>query len=404
MKTLILFLVLTTLLSFHSKDVKSSGKISKKNLRNFIENQATHVIYPTYIKMNQTAVALNNEIINQCSSPENFSFEPLKPLYVDYIKAFHFSEAFQVGRVQRGAGEIAERLYAHPHINLIKVDIEVARYANSNTIEFDKIANAMGLGALDYLLFETSLQNDCLTCGQPLLQSWNNLPDLQKITSRCAYMKFVSQQLVNDTTSLVQSWTPQAGKFERSESFTTDIISLKEFTVKSAKAFGFLAKQLKDDRVGIPSGFLSERCGSTSCPGDSEHITSGLSILSLIQSLKGSLVFLNASSFDADYNPTANHYGFNQILALKGQPAIGVDMTAKIKNAIQNLSKNLDSNIFEMTQGYRKEDCKASTSQNRNIEICSLYQDIKQVSDLYKNQFLNAVDLGKPSSETAEAD
>ncbi len=400
------FTLFTALIVLASFNTQSTNKLNKKALIKFANSQIQHVMSPGYKQLQANATELRKALQQVCNSGANLESRMLRQKFSEFSKTFHFTEAFQIGRVLRNAGELKDKLYTFPDANRYVIDSEVAAIAFDSDHTFSEVNTAMGLVALEYLIYENSLTNEYeaeegeeeSVDGSDPYSQWNNLSDIKKLNSRCDYAKFVAERVEQTTKTLSEAWLPTKNDYLLTESYTTDFKVVREFAKALTLSLNFFDRQIKDNRVGVPSGYMSEYCGDDSCPESAEHYYSGLSIASLKASFHGLQALMNGHK---DLS-VSKGFGFTRLLSASNNSKVANELNNKIQQVVDQLnSLPANASVKNLSQGYTHDQC---ISENTDVQICRLHNSIKKVTDYYKNEFITAIDLGKPQPGTADPD
>lgn len=387
------------------EEPKSVEKKVANGLYSLSKNALDNIIVPAYKELAKDSDSFLNLVNQQCSLDNigQFNRQVLKKSFLKLARSYHYTEVFQIGTIAENSMAMKEYLYSWPSHNYYLIDNEIVRKTQDSSYDYDDIPSAQGIPAIEYIVYEESLQNQCQDCGDKEMEAWNKLPTEKKIKSRCDYLIHVSENLNKQLGALAASWQ---GETFQSVSFKKNFVTVKEFAIQLTHALNFIDNEIKDRRLGIPSGINFDLCGFDSCPEQSEHLLSGDSLNSLFFTMKGLLEILSGDSYSDQLKVTRQGYGFIEHLAKKGHEQIVQDMINKTLKMMKHLSKKSRSgaSIESLSTDIAYNDCKVSTSTNRKVEVCSLYQDIKEISTLYKNEFLLAADFGRPIDQGGDSD
>ena len=365
-----------------------------------VENIGGKIIVPSYKKLEKDISLLKKEMEAQCSNEKVDSFDRknLKRLFLNAVRSYHFTEAFSVGIVAEDGFGLQERIYPWPESNNYLIDINVAKNE-----DYKIHASAMGLPALEYLIYEDTLNNLCQGCGVSLMENWNQLPQTQKIKSRCNYMKFVMENLEKDVHAINQAWHPPQGDFTRSSTYRKNFKTAKNFALELAHGLIFFDRIVKDLRLGVPTG-IGQDCYYESCPERSEHLLSQDSVSSILHGTKGFFAVFTGDPIDEKFETQGSGYGFEEWLVENGHENLAYKLRNNLLDLIRNLERQTSHSIQLLATDISPVDCQKTTSENRIVEVCALYQDVKKVTDLYKKDFLLATDFGMPRQHGGDTD
>ena len=227
-----------------------------------VRNVGHDIIVPAYKRLERDVTLLKKEVDAQCSLKEGEQFERanLKKLFLNAMRSYHFVEAFSIGIIAEDGYFLKESIYSWPQSNNYLIDTNVAENK-----DYKVTSSAMGFPTLEYLIYEDKLLNICKDCGVSIMETWNQLPKIQKIQSRCNYMKFVAGHLVDDIHTINKAWNPPKGDLTRSLTYRKNFKTAKNFAIELAHGLNFFDKTIKDERLGIPAG-ISQGCYYESCP------------------------------------------------------------------------------------------------------------------------------------------
>ena len=375
--------------------------MQKASLWDLVTDIGINVISPAFNKLERDTRALGDTIFKQCQNISQWDRKQLKQSFLSAMRSYHLTEVFQIGPTARNGYELREQMYSWPRSNSYLIDTEVAKKQKKSDYQYKGLGTSMGFPALEYLIYEETLTNQCHNCGMVLLEDWNQLPRDKKMVSRCDYMKFVSTSLTRNAQKLREAWNPVNGDITLSPAYRQDFKTLKEFAVKLTHGLIFLDREVKDHRLGTPSGIHRDLCSFDSCPEQSEHWLSKDSIYSLLYTTKGFFSVFTGDRIDGE----KPGYGFEEWLLAKGHHELVKEFKKRTLNFIQNLEKLKNQTHLELlAQDVVYEKCRATTTENRMVEICALYKDLKQITDLYKTDFLLATNFGRPHNQGGDTD
>ena len=392
------------------------GQGQKSGLYRLVSDITENVILTGYRRLVADTKHLQTVVQEQCPSKKTLPLDrsKLKSAFLQAMRSYHFTEAFQVGTLARDTYQVKNLLYSWPHSNFILIDIEIAEKEKNKDYTYRIYPTSVGFPAMEYLIYEEKLLNQCQSCGPTLLEEWNKLDSNKKLESRCEYMKFVSDLLAKDTQKTLKAWGPVRGDHTLSETYQKDFKTLKSFIVQLTHSWMFFDREMKDHRLGIPSGINYENCGFDSCPTQSEHFFSKDSIASLLYTTRGLLALFTGDKWSRErdfhhqdfYLTATPGYGYEEWLQEKGHAPLAEKLKKSILQFVHHLEGQLSrqESIDSLAENISYKECKSTTSKNRVVEICALYQDLKKITDLYKTNLLLALDVGRPQNHGGDTD
>ena len=365
-----------------------------------------NVIVPAHNDLYQDVKNLKESISKECSDIEKFNRNKLRKIFIKAMRSYHFTESFQIGFIARDAYSVREKIYPWNQANLYSIDREIATRQANILYQYKSTPNLMGFPALEYLIFEDTLVNYCPDCSSSILKGWNSLTLDTRKKDRCHYMEYVSQALFQEVEALRNAWLPvENGNITSSQVYQEEFKVAKEFAIDLTYALNFFDREVKDVRLGIPTGINTDLCLKESCPEQSEHPFSQDSMASLLYSTRGLFSVITGDKIDDNFKVVREGYGYEEWLRDNGHGTLAEEFISRIKKFLLNL-KALEgkSSVEKMTKDMSYADCSQTTSENRKVEICALYQDLKKITDLYKNEFLLALDWGRPLQQGGDTD
>ena len=380
-----------------------NNQLPSVGLPGLVSDISNNVIVPAYKKLHQNVKNLEESIVRECSDPNNFNRDEPKSMFLQAMRSYHFTEAFQIGVIARNGHQMRENIYPR-HFSLYSVDEQIALKQIDDSHKYNATPNSIGFPALEYLIFEDQLVNRCHpNCREDLMRQWNALSSTLKMQGRCDYMRHLSSLLSKEVGTLRDSWLPSNQDITLTQTYQQDFKTIKEFAIQLTHSLMFF-DHIKDERLGIPSGINREWCADDSCPQESEHRHSQDSVFSLIYSVKGLRAIFTGDKIDSDFNTIEAGYGYEEWLIENGHEYLAKDFKNRISNFLENIQKSKKYSIESMSKNISLQKCSETTSEKRTVEICALYQDLKKITDLYKNDFLLAMDFGRPLEQGGDTD
>lgn len=321
--------------------------------------------------------------------------------------AYHRADSFPVGPLWADDKKLASRLYAWPLFNPCGIDAETVKTKEGiGTAAGDLPSPVRGLGALEYLLFENEMKSRCNARAYPQVIKWASLSAEEKRLDRCR----VALKLATDVRVLAQEfaeqWNPAGRNYTRrfidkSDSAMPTVLSAANALTDSL----FQIESLKDQRMARPLGLMKE-CASESgvCPEDAEHPYSGLALEAAAARLTGFQdAFLGRFS-DSATGKVVDGFGLDDFLVARGHGEIATRLGEAIEKARRGFAAVRALNLAETIRTMSKDECLASTSADRKVEVCSLYHDIRVITTSLKTEFLAVLALRAPPTYQGDND
>ena len=108
---------------------------------------------------------------------------------------------------------------------------------------------------------------------------------------------------------------------------------------------------------------------------------------------------------DENFDLVKSGYGYEEWLSENGHESLAKEMKQSVLEFIKNLEQQQSQKTIQLlAMDISPTDCDKTTVENRIVEICALYRDAKKVTDLYKNDFLLALNIGMPTNHGGDTD
>lgn len=401
-------LILTFLIGCSSPDqfVESPRESQgRKGLNALTTHLIKEVIHPGYQSLFDSAFKFDRDLAKYCGTGTFPANETIKQSYKRLLNSYHYTEAFQVGEVAYQGHALREKIYPWPTVNAYQMDLEVAKAFFNKPYKYSTQTSARGLPALERYLYSTDLNDGCEDCGEPMLEKFVALSDLQKFNLRCRYMKSVARDISLQAMKLAESWKPVRGDVTLSSGYQKHFRVQKEFALKLVHSMIFTDQSIKDYKIGAPAGISRDHCKDDSCPDLSEHIDSKHSIESLYHTTRGLLAIFTGTNLPSPSANINSSYGFDDWLTSKGHAGLSKKMVSALLSFYSNLERLKGKKTVEdLSLEVDFTECEQTTTKIRKNELCALHSDIKRFTDLYKNEFLLAADFGRPVDQGGDPD
>lgn len=166
----------------------------------------------------------------------------------------------------------------------------------------------------------------------------------------------------------------------------------------------FTDKVLKDKKVATPLGqSISCNFPGQLCPKGVEFKFSHLSFQTLLKNLEGVMQVYNNHQ-NMDLEPQAQ--GLYQFLNINNHKALA-DRTYNKITAAYAKAKELEASgqtfVFQV-ETLDKKECERTTLENNLVPLCSFYLEVKEISNLIKNDLRVALALSKTQQTAGDSD
>lgn len=312
--------------------------------------------------------------------------------------AFHNLEGAPFGPFINRGRYIADYLYAFPYLNTCGIDQNVVASAKEPLAVGSLLYNVRGLGAIEYLLFESSLQSKCNIRANPHIKIWNDLPASVKNLQRCEWALSLVHDAQEKAELLKSDWAVKGGNYTLQLVEGNVYTSEKEALNALTDAMSHI-EFLKDTKLGRPLGRHRD-CAEGKCPEDIEHRFSGISLEAAEAQLK-SFRWVFYGSMDRN----AKAFGFDDLLIKVGRQDVVERMTVAMDRALFSLRAIQQRGSLErQIQEADAAQCKVSTSDTRLVEVCAVHADVREVAFIFKTEVLVALSLRAPPAQQGDND
>jgi predicted lipoprotein len=395
----------------NNEDLVNSGAFSKRKL---VANAALNLATPAYADLKvksdkfHTSVVKYCDVVSKASAWDSGVFDTLrvdlKGNWEELMSTFHTIEAFQFGPQSEGFPD-TEMTKIFPYGSSWDCGAlgEVVKAANDPDYRFMAEYAPYGLSNLNPLTHAKSVESYCPDSRvNNSIVEWRKKDRLVREKDICKYTVEVSKESNERITRVTNQWDVKQGYLAKKiidDNYFGNIIATIN---KLSDGLFFVEKELKDERLAVPTGISN--CLSTSCPYMSIHRVSGVSIDSVLANLKGFKMLFKGMT----YNNGVDGFGFDDYLESVGKTFVRIQIEGAINDAIANFEKakaNGESIESLSAKIQDKKLCKESTTEQRHFEMCGLFQDVRRVSVLLKNEFLLALgELSAPRQVQGDMD
>lgn len=388
----------------------NAGKFSEEKMMvniglNVIASAAQDVALETSVLEKRLVKACGQA--QQAEDLDMADWEEARMQWKRAMLAYHRADTFPVGPLWADDKKLSSRIYAWPLFNPCGIDAETVKTKEGiGTAVTDLPTPVRGLGAMEYLLFEEGMKTRCNARAYPQVIKWTSLSVEEKRLDRCR----VALKLSSDVRALAQEfadeWNPAGRNYTRrfidkSDASMPTVMSATNALTDSL----FQIESLKDQRLARPLGLMKECASETGiCPQDAEHQYAGFALESATARLAAFHdVYLGRFS-DSASGKSVNGFGFDDFLVARGHGEIATRLGEAIDKARRGFSAVRTTNLVEAIGSMSKDECVASTSTDRKVEICALYQDVRVITTSLKTEFLAVLALRAPPTYQGDND
>lgn len=395
---------------------KTSGdlpaELQNPNLGNFSEakmlvNIGLNVQYKSAVTLNAQARLLQNRVNRFCETLEKNESSETTTLnsatlaalgraqdqFKETMLSYHFAEAVSAGPLSNRGKFLSDNIYSWPYIDYCGVDREVVKRSQGEAPNSRLIHTVKGLGALEYLLFEETLNPRCNLRANQEVRAWTQRTNLEKRKDRCAQAQVAVSELVAKTTQLESEWNPQQGNFVKKAIDGSAYPTLKAATNALVDSMFIGIEKLKDARLGKPLGRHKEcLADDKKCPEMAEHALSGIALEAIAAQMAG---FKAAWTGDHD---GVNGFGLSDFIRQSGGAAAAQQMDSLIGDVEKNSELLIDGESLQTKISVMDANsCLATSKDNRAVPVCGLHADVREVANTLKIEVFTLLSLQVPS-------
>ena len=364
---------------------------------------ANNVMVPAYQSLaSKTALlAAASGIQSYCDAiggaDEASQLENVKTLWNEASDAYAATEVHSVGPADiDGVYRYRVSSYASAPLDKCGLDNSVVNQNSSDFSLASRPANQRGLGALEYLIFNSDQDHSCSPNTAP--SGWNDLTVANRKSQRCEYAVELANDVDAAADGIVDSWSADGSNYLAE--FTSEESAGEKLQELTDAIIVNMDKEAKDRKVGIPTG-VKEECTSLSCPDKVERPYVQTSLAGVKANVQGFIDVINGG----------DGRGFDDLFADEGYASTSDDMLAKAQAAVDNIdaaTKSLYAQALAIDDASKQEACtNAFVSHDETYEdysACALTGLLKDVTDILKIDFVTIVGVNLPGRVQADND
>lgn len=327
------------------------------------------------------------------ASPDEVNIQAARAAWREAMASWQRAEPLSFGPAARAAAlggrDLRDNIYAFPLTNYCQIDQQLVAQAYSTPEFSTSLGSARGLGAIEYLLFNTSPQNACL----PALAinstgAWAALGE-EIWQRRVDYAARAARDVVERAGLLRDAWHPERGGFlseltTAGQGSATFSSAQQAFNAISDALF-YIEKEVKDWKLGWPLGLVPDCANAPGlCPNDVESRYALASTDHLRQNLLGFRRVFEGCG------PEHAGLGFDDWLIEAGAPELAatmLDATRAAQTAVDALAPPLEQALL--------------TDPSR---VQALHAAVKAITDPLKTEFVTVLNLDLPKAAEGDND
>lgn len=322
-----------------------------------------------YCRFEGGAQVLADELSVHAASPTPDSLAAVKVAYAKAFELLSVDELFQFGPLAsqaESAGKdsyqgqgLRELMYSWPASARCRVDEQVALRTYTKGMN-NVLAAGRGLFALDYLLYYGGSDTAC-TATSSTGKAWLALSEDDIAAAKLEYATALGDDILSQAQALRRAWAADAGNFGPLFVNATGYPSEPEAMKVLAWALLYVEREVKDWKLGMPSGHTASAPVSAA-----EAAFSGLKVEAIRQNLRGFRGLYQGCG------PSGEGLGFDDWLTEAGHPELAQEIVEAyvLAQAAADAAPELD--------------------QSTPAQLEFLYQEVKRLTDLLKNDLFGA--------------
>lgn len=345
------------------------------------------VYVPTFELFAQKAQALNTSVAEYCAALPGDADNKRGTAQTQWkttMDTWQMAELMIVGPLLTNNSELRNRVYSWPNIRACFVDQDVVAAESAGYDISSQNVARKGLDALEYLLFDDDLDHKCTVPGtEP--GGWNERTDADRIAARCNFASIVSSDVMTTANEIVNAWTGTSGygsvlknAGNPGSEFATSLEAINDIS----DGLFYFTGLMKDGKIATPLGLRVNNCGLTACVQDAESFYADYSLENILNNMKALRVLLMGG--------TASDIGFIDFLNDVGDADTATNIIAALDEAIAQ------------AEGFSGTYSEILTNNPDGVQ--QLHDEVNDVDDIMKGDFIQSLSLELPSTSAGDND
>ena len=355
---------------------------SAEDARRVLANVGENVVLHTLRDLVERSRTLETATATYAASLSDADRDAARTAFRNTMEAIQRAEVYQLGPagpvslVTAGQG-LRDEMYAWPLVNRCRADQETVdpAHASIDTLRLEAI-NVRGLATIEYLLYETTLNNGCPpSININAMGTWAALGDAGVRRNRAEYAHNAAILVRERAEELVRAWeTNFHNQLATAGAGSTVFATSQEGLNALSDALFYVYDIVLDMKLGQPVGIVN--CEAESCPEAVESPWSNVSIDNIIA---------NLHAFRAAYlggEPGADGAGFDDLLRSVGATDLDMRMQQGIEATLTAL---------EAIEGPL-----ATAVVDRNEQVVAAWRALDALMRTLKTELVTVLDLELP--------
>ena len=368
-----------------------------------LANLADNVVTPTYTQFVGLSEQLATDINTYCSSEialdgqtgtaddVTAALGTAQNSWRASMNQWQQIELMQFAPLINEDGILRDRIYSWPVVSSCGVDLDIVSFevGNINGAPFEialRTPARKGLDALEYLLFNSNLDHSCV--GTTFPEGWNGRTDPSRKIARCQFAAEVATDINANADILLSEWSGTNGfasVLKTAGSVGNQFETEHQAVNHISDAMFYIDSITKDGKLATPLGLFANVCGAEPCPEAVESPYANNSLNNILNNLL-SLQKL----YSGDLGSNNQGVGFDDFLNDVGDNDTAQAMTTAINEAIASI------NAYQGTL--------ANTLADSPDQVEASHQDVKDITDIMKSDYINSLALELPATSAGDND
>ena len=344
-----------------------------------------------YKRFEVAMVALQAKTSSYAAAPTGLSLAEAQTAWRVAMGLWQQAELYGFGPAARapapGALGLRDQIYSFPPAARCQVDVQLVNQAYKRNDFANTFVSGRGLGGLEYLLFNTANINACLPSSDINSKgTWAILSVEELQRRRADYAVVVATDVLTRARTLVGAW--ESGGFKQQLILAgggSNVFDSAQSALNAiSDAVFYLDQELKDEKLGVPSGRHQDCFPNMTCPEALESAYARESTSNIVNNLLGARnVLLGCGA-------GGSGLGFDDWLRGIGRDDLAVDLGVRL-NAALTLAQDPQLIL---------EDALATMLG----KVLSLHAAIQQLTTLLKADIATSLNLGLPMKVADDTD
>jgi predicted lipoprotein len=356
-----------------------------------------NVITPTYQQFSLLASAQQQAISNYCAQESALVSGSVSETLVDESKTlakeswrnamniWQQADMMQLSPLLIGDGALRDNIYSWPTQNTCGVDLDVTYFRDGNVNGqpyniANRTASRKSMVALEYLLFNDNLAHSCTGSTTPT--QWNNQTEQYRKVARCEFAGEVAKDIVKSSETLLSEWAVYGEKLKSAGEAGSEFETEHHAVNKLSDALFYMDIFTKSAKLAEPVGIELNKCGSQPCPEVVESRYSHHSLENIINNIKAFRLFIQGGGDEG--------IGFRDYLIDVGDKVTADSLDADIEQVLSSAAAYQTS--------------LAEALVNNPDQVIQTHNDVKNITDKLKSDFITSLALELPKTAAGDND